>query len=38
MHTVKRSLDQPTLNDFNEWLKDKAEAHKRIKTASGKPT
>ena len=37
MHTVKRSLDQPTLIDFNEWLKDKAEAHERMKTASGKP-
>ena len=37
MHTVKRSLDRPTLIDFNEWLKDKAEAHERMKTASGKP-
>ena len=36
MHTVKRSLDRPTLIDFNEWLKDKAEAHERMKTASGK--
>ena len=36
MHTVKRSLDQPTLIDFNDWLKDKAEAHERMKTASGK--
>ena len=37
MYTVKRSLDRPTLIDFNEWLKDKAEAHERMKTASGKP-
>ena len=37
MHTVKRSLDRTTLIDFNEWLKDKTEAHERMKTASGKP-
>ena len=36
MHTVKRCLDRPTLIDFNDWLKDKAEAHERMKTASGK--
>ena len=36
MHTVKRSLDRPTLIDFNDWLKDKAEAHERMKMASGK--
>ena len=36
MHTVKRSLDRPTLIDFNDWLNDKAEAHERMKTASGK--
>ena len=36
MHTVKRNLDRPTLVDFNDWLKDKAEAHERMKTASGK--
>ena len=35
MHTVKRSLDRPTLIDFNDWLKDKAEADERMKTASG---
>ena len=29
-HTVKRSLDRPTLIDFNDWLKDKAEAYERI--------
>ena len=37
MHTVKRTLDRPTLIDFNDWLKDKAEAHERIKSASLKP-
>ena len=36
MHTVKRNLDRPTLVDFNDWLKDKDEAHERMKTASGK--
>ena len=36
IHTVKRSLARPTLIDFNDWLKDKAEAHERMKTASGK--
>ena len=37
MHTVKRTLDRPTLIDFNDWLKDKAEAHERMKSASTKP-
>ena len=36
LHTVKHSLDRPTLIDFNDWPKDKAEAHERMKTASGK--
>ena len=34
MHTVKRNLDRPTLIDFNDWLKEKAEPHERMKTAS----
>ena len=37
MHTVKRTLDRPTLIDFNDWLKEKAEAHKRMKSAYLKP-
>ena len=37
MHTVKRDLSRPTLIDFNDWLKDKAEAHERMKVSSGKP-
>ena len=37
MHTVKRTLDRPTLIDFNDWLKDEAEAHDRMKSASTKP-
>ena len=36
MHTVKRTLDRPTLIDFNDWLKDKAEAHERMKSSSTK--
>ena len=36
MHTVKHSLDRPTLIDFKDWLKDKREAHECMKTASGK--
>ena len=34
---VKRKLDRPTLIHFNDWLKEKAEAHERMKAASGKP-
>ena len=37
MHKVKRDLSRPTLIDFNDWLKDKAEAHERMKSATGKP-
>ena len=37
MHTVKRDLSRPTLIDFNDWLKDKAEAHERMKASSGRP-
>ena len=37
MHTVKRTLDRPTLIDFIDWLRDKAEAHERMKYASLKP-
>ena len=37
MHTVKRDLGRPTLIDFKDWLKDKAEAHERMKASSGKP-
>ena len=37
MHTVKLNWDPPTPIDFNDWLKDKAEADERMKAASGKP-
>ena len=36
MHTVKHSLDRPTMIEFNDWLKDEPEAHERMKTSSGK--
>ena len=37
MHTVKKSWGQPTLLDFNDCLKDKAEAHERMKVPTTKP-
>ena len=37
MYTVKRDSNRPTLIDFNDRLKDKTEAHERMKTSSGKP-
>ena len=37
MNTVKRNLDRPTLIHFIDWLKEKAEAHERMKATSSKP-
>ena len=37
LHTVKKDWTRPTLSDFNDWLKDKAEAHERMKVSSAKP-
>ena len=37
MHTVKKDWSRPTLLNFNEWLKDKAEAHERMKISTTKP-
>ena len=37
MHTVKKDWSRPTLLDFNERLKDKAESHERMKTSTTKP-
>ena len=37
MHTVKKDWSRPTLLDFNDWLKDKAEAHERMKVSTTKP-
>ena len=38
MHTVKQTMDRPTLIGFNDWLRDKADALERMKFASLKPT
>ena len=37
MHTVKNDWSLITLLDFNDWLKDKAEAHERMKISTTKP-
>ena len=37
MNTVKRNPDRSTLIHFNDWLKEKAEAHKRTKATSSIP-
>ena len=34
MHTVKRNWNRPNMIDFDDWLKDKAEAHERMKASS----
>ena len=31
LHTVKRSLIQPSLLQINDWLAEKAEAHERMR-------
>ena len=36
LHTVRQTLDRPTLIDFNDWLKDKAEAHESMKSLPNK--
>ena len=38
LFTVKKHWVQPTLLDFNDWLKEKAEAHDLRKQASSKAT
>ncbi len=35
-HTVKRHWERPTLLEFNDWLKQEAEAHDRVKVISFK--
>ena len=37
INIVKRNLDRPTLIHFNDWLKEEAEVHERMKAVSGKP-
>ena len=36
MQTVTRQWHRPTLVDFNEWVKEKAEVHERLKTTISK--
>ena len=36
LYTMKNNWDRLTLLDFNDWLKNKAEAHERMKLSSGK--
>ena len=36
MHTVKKDWLRPTMLDFNDWLREKAEAHERMKAISFK--
>ena len=36
MQTVRQKWHRPTLLDFNEWLKEKAEGHERLKTINSK--
>ena len=37
LFVVKRNWSRPNQIDFNNWLKDKAEAHEKIKNMPGKP-
>ena len=37
LFVVKRNWSRPNLIDFNNWLKDKAEAHEQMKNMPGKP-
>ena len=37
LHEVKNDWTRATRLDFNDWLKDKAEAHERTKVSSAKP-
>ena len=36
MHTVRHNWQQPTLLDFNNWLKEKAEGHERLRLLNSK--
>ena len=36
MHTVRHNWQRPTLLDFNNWLKEKAEGHERLRLLSSK--
>ena len=36
MHTVSYNWQQPSLLDFNEWLKEKSEGHERLRVLNSK--
>ena len=36
MHTVWHNWQRPTLLDFNDWLKEKAEGHERLRVLNSK--
>ena len=36
MHTVRHNWQRPTLLDFNNWLKEKAEGHERLRLRNSK--
>ena len=36
MHTVRHNWQRPTLLDFNNWLKEKAEGHERLRVLNSK--
>ena len=36
MHTVRHNWQRPTLLDFNNWLKEKAEGHERLRLLNSK--
>ena len=36
MHTVRHNWQRPTLLDFNNWLKENAEGHERLRVLNSK--
>ena len=38
LFTVKQSLERPSLQEFNTWLQQKAEAHDRMQTVQSQPS
>ena len=36
LQTVRRQWHLPTVLEFNEWLKEKADGHERLKTINSK--
>ena len=37
MHIVRHNWQRPTLRDFINWLKEKAEGHERLRVLNSKP-